>query len=360
MKKLYFLLVLLISLSFSALGQQRPQFSQYMVNNYLINPAVAGAYEYLNVRFGFRDQWTNIEGAPRSFFLSATSPIRILKGCDPPSSVRPTIGVKNYRRAGGLRSRNERLTRRSVSIIDQGLGALFTYDETGAFTRLMFYGSYALHVNFYDKLNVSFGLQGGLINYNLDFGGLNPNQENDPALGEGSVNSLVPDLAFGALAYTDKFYFGVSLNQILQNSLEFETQNPDPANQLKIHYYITGGARIKIFNNERWQFIPSGLIKVVQGLPASWDLNARVAYDIQGKKGVRNNLWMGVSYRNQDAIVGLVGVSLAHLIDINYSYDFDVSDLRPGRIFNPHTHEVTLGLRLYCKGRLKNYIHNLF
>lgn len=362
MKNIYIFLILFLSLTLTVNAQQRPQFSQYMVNNYLLNPAVAGSYSYTDLRFGFRDQWTNIEGAPRSFFLSAHSNLRVL-GCGSknPGRVRPTYGVRKYStKKKTVRERGEDLA--FISDLKHGVGGLFLYDETGAFTRTMFYGSYALHVNFYDKLNVSLGLQAGLINYNLDLGSLNPTQENDPALGEGSINSLVPDIGLGLMAYTDDFYLGLSLSQVLQNDLTFETENPDPNNKLFIHYYITGGYRIPLWNKgkeakeARWTLIPSALVKILEGSPVSFDINGRMVRTLSDKK---NHIWMGLSYRHQDALVGLLGISVGRLLDLNYSYDFDISDLRPRRSFNPHTHEVSIGLRLYC-ARKRDYKHNLF
>src|SRR6476620_7722859 len=74
-------LVLLVSLN--AKAQQQGQYSQYMMNYFLINPAVAGADEFLDARIGYRMQWTGIEGAPRNYYMTVHSPIDKLHGKRP-------------------------------------------------------------------------------------------------------------------------------------------------------------------------------------------------------------------------------------------------------------------------------------
>src|SRR6478735_8739705 len=74
-------LVLMVSLNVKA--QQQGQYSQYMMNYYLINPAVAGTDEFLDARVGYRMQWTGIEGAPRNYYMTVHSPIDKLHGKRP-------------------------------------------------------------------------------------------------------------------------------------------------------------------------------------------------------------------------------------------------------------------------------------
>ena len=50
-----------------------------------------------------------------------------------------------------------------------------------------------------------------------------------------------------------------------------------------------------------------------------------------------------MSYRNQDAFVGMVGVTYKKLVDLAYSYDFGLSDLSTG---HSGSHEILVGLRL--------------
>src|SRR5690606_33059748 len=54
-----------------AFGQQKPQYTLYMVNPFMLNPAVSGTEDYTDIRLGFRKQWVNFEGSPRTMYLSA-------------------------------------------------------------------------------------------------------------------------------------------------------------------------------------------------------------------------------------------------------------------------------------------------
>src|SRR5690554_6258766 len=71
-KTLFFALILLSSVAFS---QQRPQYSQYMVNPFVLNPAVAGVENYADIKAGYRNQWVNFDGHPVTYYLSAHMPI---------------------------------------------------------------------------------------------------------------------------------------------------------------------------------------------------------------------------------------------------------------------------------------------
>ena len=54
MKKLSLLLVVLVGVVTQAFAQQRPQYSQYMVNNFLLNPALSGIEDYADIRISNR------------------------------------------------------------------------------------------------------------------------------------------------------------------------------------------------------------------------------------------------------------------------------------------------------------------
>src|ERR671920_2300746 len=47
-------------------AQHRPQYSQYIFNQLVINPAYAGAKENLTLNAFHRQQWAGLEGAPNT------------------------------------------------------------------------------------------------------------------------------------------------------------------------------------------------------------------------------------------------------------------------------------------------------
>ena len=77
-----------IIISFSAFliivnlkAQQLPVYTQYVFNEYIMNPAIAGTVDHTPLRFSYRDQWsgfTDSKGnnvAPKTFAFSAHTPV---------------------------------------------------------------------------------------------------------------------------------------------------------------------------------------------------------------------------------------------------------------------------------------------
>src|ERR1700749_3937718 len=71
-------LLLLLAFTFCAgyvTAQQRPQYTQYVFNNYLLNPALSGIENYTDVKAGYRSQWTGLQGAPVTSYLTVNAPL---------------------------------------------------------------------------------------------------------------------------------------------------------------------------------------------------------------------------------------------------------------------------------------------
>lgn len=331
-------LVLCFLLPLSVFAQQRPQFSQYMINNFLFNPAFAGSQPYTDLRLGFRNQWTGFDDAPRTLFLSGHTNLENLKK-DAARGALPTIGTEDYGKGNPLnRGQN------GVSDLRHGFGAAFIYDDTGPISRLMAHLTYALHVSLSEKLHLSLGTQIGLLQYRLDNDQLDPLQP-DPNIGAGLATDVVPDLGLGILLYRDNFYFGISVNQLLRNSVGIT--EGDALNELVVHYNINAGYEIKIGSIVYLQ--PSTLIKFLEASPVSWDLNCRFRFEFP-----KNTLWLGASYRHDDAIVGLAGFQVTPQFDVHYSYDLTTTGVSD---FNSGTHEISLGLKI---GRNRNNRNTVF
>ena len=61
--------------SVAAVAQQRPHYTQYILNNYILNPAISGIENYTDVKISARDQWIGLNGAPRTAYLTIQGPI---------------------------------------------------------------------------------------------------------------------------------------------------------------------------------------------------------------------------------------------------------------------------------------------
>lgn len=333
-------------------AQQRPQFTQYVNNVYIQNPAVTGAYDYIDLNLGYRNQWEGFEDAPKTVFLSGHTPL----GGNPNNPL-PTIGTYDYTQ----NTQNNNTGSEPTPKLKHGLGGLLMYDQTGPSSRMMLYASYGIHIPIKNKTYLSLGLQAGFINYRLDFSDLDPLNilQIDNALQDGTINSLEPDLGAGLMIYSDKFYIGASSAQVLGSNLSYSDVQ---TNELVRHYFIQGGYRFnEVFNGV--DLIPFALVKMLEASPASFDLGFRTFLGNKerlmlglGYRGLRfsggNDTGITSTFLEEDAAFLLLGLNIKELISINYSLDYTFSDLRKYTPNAPFSHEISIGLRLR---RNKNY-----
>src|SRR5580658_10838332 len=75
MKRIFYLLTIFVFIAETAMAQQKPQYTQYVFNNLLLNPAVTGIENYTDVKAGYRSQWTGLQGAPVTTYFTINTPI---------------------------------------------------------------------------------------------------------------------------------------------------------------------------------------------------------------------------------------------------------------------------------------------
>ncbi|MFH1321190.1 MAG: type IX secretion system membrane protein PorP/SprF [Bacteroidota bacterium] len=276
-------------------GQQPPQYTQYLFNNYLINPAIGGSKEYTDIKLGYRTQWIGFGAAPKTYFISAHTSLRNKK-CEPKK-----FGTRNH----------------------HGIGGYIIRDETGPISRMGIYLSYAHHIRVSYKTRVALGIFGGAMQYLLNSGGMRT-AEPDPDIV--SISTIAPDASAGIWAYSDKYFGGISAQQLLPLKLG------GTGNKLKNHFFITAGyiKQIKGYGT----LIPSAHVKLGLLTPVSFDINVR--YDWL------NKFWIGISYRKVEGILGLVGFNIG-MFEVGYAYDFTLSRLRK---YSGSTHEIIIGFRV--------------
>ena len=296
-----YLYVLLFALVIGGLGgshaQQLPQYSQYLINDYVLNPGITGNKEYFAAKTNHRFQWVGLTDAPRTFILSMHGPIKA-----------ENMGVGGY---------------------------LFT-DVTGPTSRVGVYGSYAYHIDLNrDDMKLSLGLFGGIMQYNIDGSKITLVQKDDPLAKAGIESIVIPDAGAGAYWYGDKYYLGVSVPQLLQNKLEL-TDNGSEIGRLTSHYFVMGGYKFELDSD--FEIEPSFLMKYVAPVPVQFDISAKVSY--------QRTFWVGGSYRTDDAMSVLIGYSMQDKLFFGYSYDVTTTDLKN---YSSGTHEVMLGMRFDVK-----------
>ncbi|NJO03553.1 MAG: PorP/SprF family type IX secretion system membrane protein [Bacteroidia bacterium] len=264
-------------------------------------------------------------------FFSAHSSLRSFSSVHNQSL--PTIGTIDYAQ------QNRSTTRRwVVGRPEHGLGTLFMYDQTGAVSRMMAYLSYAVHIPMTRTLRVSFGVHGGFLRYRQNNDALFPLDPNDPVLGTGIASTFIPDVAAGIMIRHPNFYWGFAVNQLLENNFGIADAELGNPNELLRHYYVHGGYRFALDARERIHLTPSTMIRFLPGAPVSADVNALLDFGL-GTRYFR----VGLGYRYDNALSGLVGFSINRLLDLTYSYDYTTTRLNE---LNSGTHEISLGLKV--------------
>lgn len=305
-------IIFFVLISFHVFAQQQIQVSQYMLNQYVVNPAVGGTAEFVEAAAGYRAQWIGLEGSPRTFYMSVHSPIK-----KAPKHVN-WKGKKNY---------------------FHGIGAYVNVDQIGLLSRTSVYGSYAYNMGINKKIRWSTGMFLGFQQHRIDGSGI-VMKGFDNALPDYDINKMMPDVTLGTWLYSADWYAGISSTQILRNRLDYSVDNPNSGEigRLKSHFFITAGTRIPFYHKE-FEWIPSIMVKKVHPAPFSIDLNSKFKY--------KKMYWAGVSYRSNDALVFLLGITVAKSLHIGYSFDAPITDLRK---YQGTSHEFVIGYSF-----LRNY-----
>ncbi len=326
MKKILYLLVCFACGTEYASAQQKPQYTQYVFNNLLLNPAVTGIENYTDVKAGYRSQWTGLQGAPVTSYLTVDAPLgsNFLQGDAnefPSSSGENPLGrayTQNYQAAAP----------------HHGIGFTLVSDQAGPISQTNIDLTYAYHIGIAANVNLAVGVAAGFNHILLNESALNLENPLDPAIANGNNNQWKPDLSTGVWLYSSQYYFGASVQQLLSQDLYLTTNNSVTSKSKTVpQYFFTGG--IKLFLTDDLALLPSFLIKSIQPTPLTYDVNAKIAF--------RDKFWIGGSYRKDDSFGVLAGINISSFINVGYSYDITTSGLNT---VSNGTHEIVISLLL--------------
>jgi len=287
--KIIFGLALVLALQNSD-AQQDPQYTDYMFNTLTVNSAYAGSRGHLTVTGLHRTQWVGLDGAPQTQSLSIESPVG-----------------KNV-----------------------GLGVVLVNDRLGPSDEFYLDANFSYTINLNNDSELSFGIKGGgrLLNIDWTRGTF---QEQEDVFQQPIENKFLPTVGAGVYWHSDKSYIGLSVPNFLTNEHYDGVQNAIAAERL--HYFLIAG---KVFDlSPRIKFKPAFLGKFVVGAPIIADLSANFMFD--------DTLRLGVAYRWDDSVSGLIGLQIGPKLMIGYAYDATTTRLRN---FNSGTHEIMLRFEL--------------
>ncbi|AOR28601.1 membrane protein [Formosa sp. Hel1_33_131] len=292
MKNLVIILFTLLCAS-QVNAQQDPQYTQYMYNMNIINPAYTGSTEGLAVGALYRSQWVGLDGGPETFTFNIHSP------------VGKRVGL-------------------GLSIIADQIGPV---KETNAYVDF----SYTIPVGTVTKL--AFGVKGGFTFHDI---GIAESQitlidQGDPFFAN-AINETTPNIGAGAYFYKpSKYYISVSIPNIL-NGVHLDANGTKIGSESE-HFFAAAGYVFDL--SENFKLKPHTLIKYAFDAPVSYDINANVfMFDV---------VEVGVGYRLEDSFSGMVNFQVMDNLRIGYAYDAIQSDLD---IVTSSSHEIFINFDL--------------
>lgn len=318
MKKLL-IICLLVLPGITSLAQQDPQFTMYMFNQQMINPAYVGARNALSINGLYRNQWVSMPGAPETFNIGVHTP--------------GDVNADFSRAAFGAVIFNDRIS---------------VFNQTGAY----FQYAYRIPLDDQNRTIMSFGLQAGFVNFTANLSELNPRDgfTSDLSINQDIRNAFLPQFGFGAYLMSDKYYAGFSIPHLIQNKYDREavtTNNQEVARQLR-HYFLMGGYVFDLGTN--FKLRPQMIAKYV--FNSGKNIRSPLSMDYNLSLIVMDRFNIGASFRTNtnalssdltsrsDAVSIILETQVTKNLRMGYAYDYNLSELSA---YNDGTHEIMIG-----------------
>jgi type IX secretion system PorP/SprF family membrane protein len=283
--KRFTILVTAMCFSFAGHAQQGPQFSQFMFNKLVINPAYAGAEENLSITAVSRRQWTTIQNAPSTQSLSAHT-------------------LLHHR---------------------VGLGIAIIHDRIGIHQYTNAMGIYAYHIKVGRRSYASMGLQGGIINFKSDYPTLNV-AAGDPKLAN-FISATKINIGTGLYFRSPKFDAGLSLPGLMSRRVNFN-------DSLSVKFRNADVLLFTIYRfklNDKLVMEPGVLFKYFPELSLSYDVNTNLIY--------KKVITVGISYRANESVDAILKLQLTEKMEAGYAYDYPINN---SATFKGVSHEVMI------------------
>jgi type IX secretion system PorP/SprF family membrane protein len=272
----------------SLYAQQQANYSLYRYTMNVINPAYAGADGQTSFTTNLRSQWVNVNGAPetQSFFLAAPM--------------------------------NDKV----------GLGVSVVSDQVFIESQTSFNIDFSYKLQVSETANLFLGLKAGGSTYSLDRSGLlNIGLPSDPVIGNIDTG-FRPNVGLGAVLMHENYYISLSAPRLLSSERIDESEGVITQATQAPHFYLSGGYDIDLSSN--LEFRPSVMLRYVNGAPLSADITAAFRF--------YERFELGVLYRTESAVSGVMMLNLADWMDLGYAYESstrsEIGDVSDG------THEV--------------------
>jgi type IX secretion system PorP/SprF family membrane protein len=291
-------------------SQQMPMYSQYMMNRFLLNPAVAGYDGLTTISLTAREQWMGLPYSPRTVALSADS--RLIKSRSPRPGLPDRRNVMNLLRSGNV-----------------GVGGYLYNDRSGLIDRTGMQVSYAYHI-WMQEHQLSFGISLTGFQMKVDERRMEFEEDYDPLMGQLNKALYVPDVNSGVHLWGPSYYVGVSSVQMLQSVLKFGHDGLQDF-RMQRTFFLMGGYAFALENGVKIE--PVVLVQTTFRSKYQFDLGSKFYYSDQ--------YWGGLSYRSVGAVVFMVGFRYERF-HMGYAYDMSLNSMSHQ---NHGSHELMLNFR---------------
>ena len=282
-KLLIGIFVLISSIS-TVFAQQDPQYTQYMYNMNILNPAYAGSKGVTSIGLLGRTQWVGVDGAPKTATLSINGPVG-----------------KNV-----------------------GLGFSVIHDEIGPVKEDNVYADFSYTLNLSEEDKFAFGIKAGATFLNVrEVITVDVDPLNVP------VSLIAPNFGVGLMYYNDRFYAGLSVPNFIESRYLDKKNGISSTASEKTHYFLTSGYVFDL--DENLKLKPSTMLKATPGAPLSIDLSLNLL--------IQEKVELGLSHRLDDSISGMIGFNVNQDLRIGYAYDYTTSNFGE---FNSGSHEIMI------------------
>lgn len=306
--RLLFTILALFVWTLSATAQQDAQYTQFMFNKIAFNPAYAGSHKAPCLSGIYRTQWVNLDGAPVSQNVNFHMPLF-----------------------------NNRV----------GVGLSIYHDKIGPTNTWNYAMQYAYRAKI-GKGDLSFGVQGQIRDYQVDWRDVKSVHSGDALYGFREDSKMIPNFGFGIYYGRENFYAGVSMPRLLNNDLTFQydgnIQNTDFSKEAR-HFF--GMAGFILPTSDAVKLKPAILIKYAANAPLDIDLHGGVIF--------YDKINIGATYRI-GGFQGNAGESIDFVLQMVFTdrlkagiaYDYTLSDIRT---YQSGTYELMLEYCIQSKQR---------
>jgi type IX secretion system PorP/SprF family membrane protein len=287
------------------LAQQSPVYSQYFINGFVVNPAMAGSDGTLKFEISARDYMLGVRESPRTFTASGNGRL-----------LRRRTTVKN----GKLSSQSGRV----------GMGGQVYSDHNGLVNRIGLQYTYAYHIGLPNSRQLSLGLSAALSQTRIDADKLDFNDP-EPLLKDGFGNlAYVPDAALGVFYKKKEYYVGLTVSNLFQRSVHFGELDYNYV--MYRHYFLLGGTSFR--TGPESYIAPTFLLKATSNRMYQGEFSVRFSY--------RDDIWTAVTYRTPQIAALMFGVRCQKFL-IGYTYEYNFNTIRA---YSFGAHELCIIYRL--------------